>query len=93
MAERSSDDQDLRREDPIEIANEFSIVRVSKVHTPNGERLEISSPRRDRLIRLDPLELESIACHDDESFLGSEIVADLNRDQRRRRQGENSDDR
>jgi len=85
MAERSTDESDLRREDRIEIANEFSIVHVSKVHTPNGERLEIFSPRRNRLIRLDPLELESIACHDDESFLGSEIVAGLDRETEQRR--------
>lgn len=70
MAERSTDEADLRREETVEIANEFSVVHVRKVHTPNGERLEIESPRRGRLIRLDPLELESIACHDDESFLG-----------------------
>jgi len=71
MAERSTDDSLLRREEPIEIANEFAYVHVRKVHTRNGERLEISSPRRGSLIRLDPLELEAIACKDDESFLGS----------------------
>ncbi len=86
MAERSTDEGDLRREQPIEIANEFAIVHVTKVHTPNGVRLEISSPRRRRLIRLDPLELESIACHDDESFLGSEVVREL--DGNRKREGE-----
>jgi hypothetical protein len=90
MAERSTDEGDLHREDRIEIANEFSIVHVCKVHTPNGERLEISSPRRGRLIRLDPLELESIACHDDESFLGSEVVAGLEREHRQG--GEKRDD-
>lgn len=82
MAERSTDEGDLRREDTIEIANEFSVVHVRKVHTPNGERLEIESPRRGRLIRLDPLELESIACHDDESFLGSEVLAGIERERR-----------
>jgi hypothetical protein len=84
MAERSTDESDLRREEPVEIANEFAIVRVSKVHTPNGERLEIEAPRRGRLIRLDPLELESIACHDDESFLGSEVLAEIETKRRQR---------
>ena len=70
MAERSSDDSVLRRDEAIEIANEFAYVHVRKVHTRNGERLEIESPRRNSLIRLDPLELEAIACKDDESFLG-----------------------
>jgi hypothetical protein len=68
VAERDTEDRDLRREEAIRIANEFAYVLVRKVHTRNGERLEIESPRRDRLIRLDPLELEAIACHDDESF-------------------------
>ena len=70
MAERSTDDSLLRREEAIEIANEFAYVHVRKVNTRNGERLEIESPRRGSLIRLDPLELEAIACKDDESFLG-----------------------
>jgi hypothetical protein len=70
MAERDTDETVLRREEPIEIANEFAYVHVRKVHTKNGERLEIESPRRNSLIRLDPLELEAIACQDDQSFLG-----------------------
>jgi hypothetical protein len=89
MAERATDKRDLRHEEPIEIANEFATVRVRKVHTPNGERLEIEAPRRGRLIRLDPLELESIACHDDESFLGSEVLAEIERN--KRTQGEEND--
>jgi hypothetical protein len=68
MAERASDEAVLRREEAIEIANEFAFVHVRKVHTRNGERLEIESPRRGSLIRLDPLELEVIACQDDESL-------------------------
>jgi hypothetical protein len=69
MAERGTHDRDLRREEVIEIANEFASVHVCKVHTRNGQRLEIESRRRGRLIRLDPLELEALACHDDESFI------------------------
>lgn len=74
MAERGTADDDLRREDAIEIANEFTVVRVRKVHTASGERLEIESPKRGRLIRLDPLELEAIACIDDDSFLGGGVL-------------------
>ncbi len=70
MAERSTHDDELCREEAIEIANEFASVHVRKVHTRNGERLEIESPRRGKLIRLDPLELEALACQDDESFVG-----------------------
>jgi hypothetical protein len=83
MAERATDQSDLRYDETVEIANEFAVVHVAKVHTPNGERLEIKAPRRGgRLIRLDPLELESLACHDDESFLGSEVLADIDREKR-----------
>ena len=75
MAERDTDEKDLRGEDVVEIANEFAYVHVRKVHTRNGERLEIRSPRHDRLIRLDPLELEAV------SGLGSDELARLLEDQ------------
>jgi hypothetical protein len=89
MAERATDKSHLRYEETIEVANEFAVVHVRKVHTPNGERLEIEAPRRGgRLIRLDPLELESIACHDDESFLGSEVMAEI--EEKRRNQAKDS---
>ena len=89
MAERSTDKSDLRYEETIEVANEFALVHVRKVYTPNGERLEIEAPRRGgRLIRLDPLELESIACHDDESFLGSEVMAEIQQKGSDREQGD-----
>jgi hypothetical protein len=68
MAERETDEKDLRAEETVEIANEFAYVHVRKVHTRNGERLEIRSPRRDSLIRLDPMELESISGLDPEAF-------------------------
>ena len=67
MAERDTAEDELRREQSIEIANEFASVQVTKVHTRNGERLEIEARRRGKLIRLDPLELEELACQDDES--------------------------
>jgi hypothetical protein len=83
MAERETDKSVLRYEEPVEIANEFALVRVTKVHTPNGERLEIEAPRRGgQLIRLDPLELESLACHDDEAFLGSEVMDEISKQKR-----------
>lgn len=68
MAERETDEQDLKGEEAIEIANEFAYVHVRKVHTRNGERLEIRSPRRDTLIRLDPMELEAISGLDPAAF-------------------------
>ncbi|WP_370326635.1 dihydrodiol dehydrogenase [Euzebya sp.] len=43
-----------------ELANEFAVVHVQRVHTHNGVRLEITSPRLGRSIRLDPVELESL---------------------------------
>ncbi len=54
----------------IEIANEFALARVRKVHTRNGERLEISAPKQDSKILLDPLELESLTWQTPEVFAG-----------------------
>ncbi len=54
--------------DPMELANEFALVRVRRVFTRNGVRLEISSPRLGTQIRLDPLALESLTWQDDETF-------------------------
>ncbi len=42
------------------IVNEFAAVRVRKVHTPNGERLELYSLKQDRTVRIDALSLESL---------------------------------
>jgi hypothetical protein len=58
----------IRRGEPIEIANEFAQVRVSKVWTRNGERLEIESPKLGYRVRLDPLELESLSWQTPETF-------------------------
>ncbi len=52
----------------IEIGNEFTFVRVRKVHTRNGVRLEIHSPRLGYRIQLDPLELESLTWQTTETF-------------------------
>ncbi len=54
--------------DEIELANEFAAVRVRKVLTRNGVRLEISSPRLGYRIRLDPLALESLTWQTMETF-------------------------
>lgn len=42
------------------ITNEFTSVRVRKIATGNGERLEIESLRLPHSIRLDALVLESL---------------------------------
>jgi hypothetical protein len=58
----------VERGEPIEIANEFAFVRVRKVLTRNGERLEIESPKLGYSIHLDPLELESLTWQPKETF-------------------------
>ncbi|MDQ2959477.1 MAG: dihydrodiol dehydrogenase [Candidatus Dormibacteraeota bacterium] len=48
---------------PVEemlIVNEFAAVRVRKVRTRNGERLELHSLKLDRSVRIDALSLESL---------------------------------
>ena len=52
----------------IVIANEFAHIRVRKVRTRNGERLEISAPRRGTQILLDALDLESLTWQTSEVF-------------------------
>lgn len=52
----------------LEVANEFSLTRVRKVHTRNGVKLEISAPKQERKILLDPLELESLTWQTHETF-------------------------
>lgn len=54
--------------DYIEIANEFALARVRKVHTGKGVRLEISAPKQGRKILLDPLELESLTWQTTDTF-------------------------
>lgn len=56
-----SDDAPASDAEPvITVTNEFTSVRVQKVKTGAGERLEISSLRVSGSIRLDPLILESL---------------------------------
>jgi hypothetical protein len=58
----------IKRGEPIEIGNEFAFVRVCKVWTRNGERLEIHAPKLGYRIRLDPIELESITWQTPDTF-------------------------
>ena len=44
----------------IVIANEFAAVRVRKVTTRNGERLEIASLGKKTSVRLDAIALEAL---------------------------------
>lgn len=55
----------------LELINEFAEVRVRKVYTGNGVRLEISAPRVGTSVRLCPIELEALtrATSDDLSAL------------------------
>jgi hypothetical protein len=52
----------------IELANEYALVTVRLVHTDNGTRLEIVSPRLGKSIRLDPVELEALTWQSHDLF-------------------------
>ncbi len=54
-------DDDAVVDGELTVTNEFTSVRVRKVQTRNGERLEISSLRVPHKIRLDALMLESLS--------------------------------
>lgn len=57
-----------RADGELVIANEFTSVRVRKIHTRNGEVLEISSLRVEHTVRLDALVLESLTWRSDEDL-------------------------
>ncbi|WP_201317737.1 dihydrodiol dehydrogenase [Paenibacillus sp. EPM92] len=59
--------QDLER-DGVVIGSEFATVFVKKVYTRNGERLLISSPKLDKEILLDSIELESLTWQTTDTF-------------------------
>ena len=64
----SHDDEPIKAGELIEIGNEFAFVRVRKIWTRNGERLEIEAPKLHFRIRLDALELESLTWQTADTF-------------------------
>jgi hypothetical protein len=54
--------------EPMIIANEFVDVEVRRVHTRNGVRLEIHSPRRGTTVRLDAMVLDALTWQQPETF-------------------------
>jgi hypothetical protein len=50
------------------VVNEFAAVRVRKMRTRNGERLEISSPLWENSIKLDALALEALTWQSPETI-------------------------
>ena len=54
--------------DELHVANEFAEVVLRKVRTRQGERIEISSPRRGFSIELDAVALESLTWQNSEVF-------------------------
>ena len=52
----------------LTLINEFATVHVKRVDTYDGPRLEISSPRLQSSIQLDPATLEGLTCQTMETF-------------------------
>jgi hypothetical protein len=52
----------------LDIGNEFAFVRVRKVYTRNGERLQIVAPKMGFEIMLDALALEAVSWQKPEMF-------------------------
>lgn len=59
MSDQLEDDLEVVAE--FTIINEFAAVRVRKVRSRAGERLELHAPRHDESVRLDATVLESLA--------------------------------
>jgi len=68
MADQTADEGLEGIGEPFTVANEFATVRVRKVRTRNGERLEISSPKLEYRVLLDPVQLESLTWQTPESL-------------------------
>lgn len=64
MSESTPLPDDPQDGEAIVVTNEFTSVRVRKIQTRNGERLEISSMRLPHSIRLDAMALESLTWQD-----------------------------
>lgn len=56
---------------PIVIANEFADVVIRRIHTRNGVRLDIWSPRRGTRIQLDAVALDCL------SFQPPELITEM----------------
>lgn len=52
---------DLTVTQEFSVVNEYAVVRVRKILTRNGERLEIHAPRLGHTIRLDALACEALS--------------------------------
>ncbi|MGW1814977.1 hypothetical protein ACWCQM_15660 [Streptomyces sp. NPDC002125] len=63
----------VRTDEWIGIGNEFTGVRLRKVYTRQGERLEIVVPKQGHRILLDAMQLEIVAAQDPAKF--SELFA------------------
>ncbi|MGW6460699.1 hypothetical protein ACWF94_33030 [Streptomyces sp. NPDC055078] len=57
-----------RVEAEFTVVNEFTAVRISKIRTRNGHRVEIRSLRLGHRVHLDPLALESISWQSPDTF-------------------------
>ncbi len=66
---------------PLVIGNEFVDVEVRRVHTRNGVRLEIHSPRRGTTVRLDAMVLDALTWQPPEVF--SDLLRSETDDSRR----------
>jgi hypothetical protein len=67
-AHTAADDGIVRESNWVGIGNEFTGVRVRKVWTRNGERLELEVPNKGARILLDAMQLEIIAAQDPTQF-------------------------
>jgi hypothetical protein len=57
-----------QKDEVIELANEFSTVRIRRVETRNGSRLLIESPKSGQWVTLCPLELEALTWQGPQTF-------------------------
>lgn len=67
----SGDEQDdgiIKQGDQFSVANEFTGAALRKVWTRQGERLEVTVPKKGYRILLDAMQLEIVAAQDPKRF-------------------------
>lgn len=86
MSGEQRDDGIVKEGDQFSVANEFTGVAVRKVWTRQGERLELTVPKKGYRILLDAMQLEIVAAQEPKRFtelfqikLGSDDEAESGR--------------
>jgi len=69
MSYEASDEQFIDKQETHSLSDEYTTVKIRKIFTPAGERVELEAPELGRSIRLDAIEIESLSWQEPETFI------------------------